>query len=281
MILAVESTPTVASQWETHLAATARQTLSDCQSLYRAVHLQPLLDRLEPGSAVLEAGCGLGQYVYTFASLGHHCTGLDFSAALLRDAAARGGELASLQPRIAWVHANILDLPQPDGALDCHASFGVLEHFTRPQQRQILAEAHRVLRPGGLLYLYVPNFWSPWTVRREMRYWYRRLIGPPLVWQRHLRTRTLRRLGRRAGFDEVYLRSVRADVALRSLALPSPLARCVPRPLRRAAATWAERAGRWCDRHNLFGYGLVYIGRKRGPVGTEDDSVGNALCGGR
>ncbi len=50
---------------------------------------------------------------------------------------------------------DIRDLPTPDGFFDGYLSFGVIEHFPQGQE-QILAEAARVVRPGGLLLLSVP-----------------------------------------------------------------------------------------------------------------------------
>ena len=71
--------PTQTTEWEHSLSATAQETMDHCRSLYDADHLIPLFDILPPGSKVVEAGCGLGQFVYMFASLGHHCIGLDYS----------------------------------------------------------------------------------------------------------------------------------------------------------------------------------------------------------
>ena len=254
--------PTVADQWEESLQAAPEETLDHCHGLYDADHLRQLLSMLPPQSTVVEAGCGLGQYVYMFASLGHHCIGLDYSAGLLEQAQARGAGLTSLTGSVDWREGNILELPLDDASIDCYASFGVLEHFTRGQQQQILREAHRVIRPGGLLYQYVPNFWSPWTVRREIRYWYRRVFPPNLVWQRNIRRAKLRKLTSQAGFSLESCQSVYAGVAIKSMAAPDRLRRMLPQRWNRGVAGWAERMGDWCDRRNTCGYGLVYIGRR-------------------
>ena len=158
---------TQTDEWEDSLTATSLETMEHCRGLYDAEHLQPLFDVLPPRSRIVEAGCGLGQFVYMFASLGHHCIGLDYSAKLVADAEARGRELNDLSGTTEWVEGTILDMPFDDDSLDCYASFGVLEHFTRAQQHTILSEANRVLRPGGILYQFVPNFWTAWTIRRD------------------------------------------------------------------------------------------------------------------
>ncbi len=187
-----QATPTETNEWEERLVATDQETMEHCEGLYDADHLQALFDVLPPKSKVIEAGCGLGQFVYMFASLGHHCIGLDYSAKLIEEAEVRGRGLPDLPGTIEWIEGTILDMPFEENSIDCYASFGVLEHFMRPQQRQILAEAHRALRPGGILYQYVPSFWSPWTVRREFRYWFRKLRPPQMVWQRNMRRSLLR-----------------------------------------------------------------------------------------
>lgn len=257
-----QATPTDTTEWEDRLVATPEATMQHCYDLYEADHLRALFDVLEPGSKIVEAGCGLGQFVYMFASLGHHCIGLDYSAKLIEQAKRRGEFLPDLSGSVEWVEGTILDMPFEDNSLDCYASFGVLEHFRRPQQRQILAEAARVLRVGGILYQYVPSFWSPWTIRREIRYWYRKLRPPHMVWQRNMRRSLVRSLCRQAGFDEVECHSVYADVALRSMKLPSVMRKACPRGIRRASNSAAKSLGRWCDRHDVLGYGLVYVGKK-------------------
>lgn len=254
--------PTQADQWEERLVATPQETIENCRGLYDGDHLRALFDTLEPNSKIVEAGCGLGQFVYMFASLGHHCIGLDYSAKLIERAQARGASLQDLPGQTEWVEATILDLPFEENSLDCYASFGVLEHFQRGQQQQIIDEAYRVLRPGGILYQYVPNFWSPWTIRREIRYWYRKLRPPGIVWQRNMRRSVVRKLCHDAGFEQVKLHSVYAEGALKTVKPPSIIRRYCPNVLRKQAESAVHRFGRWCDDRDVLGYGLVYVGRK-------------------
>jgi SAM-dependent methyltransferase len=60
-------------------------------------------------------------------------------------------------------HADILadlgkPLPVPDAAADAVVALSVLEHLREPEQ--MLREAFRILRPGGLLYVGVPFQWG-------------------------------------------------------------------------------------------------------------------------
>lgn len=160
------------------------------------------------------------------------------------------------------MQGTILSLPINSETLDCHASFGVLEHFTRPQQRAILSEAYRTLKPSGFLYLFVPNFWSPWTVRRQIRYWYRKIMPPHLVWQRNISRATLQKMCSELGFSTELIQSFYATAALETLSLPSLLSSVVPAPVRAISIKVTAELGRWCDARDVLGYGLVYVGRK-------------------
>ena len=71
------------------------------------------------------------------------------------DAEADGLAAAhAAMPGIPFVHASGTDLPLVDACLDAVASLNVLEHI--PDDVQVLAEVHRVLRPGGTAVVVVP-----------------------------------------------------------------------------------------------------------------------------
>jgi len=94
------------------------------------------------GMRVLDLGCGIGAMA---AAILKRCPGVRlFAVELLR------GPLAHARvhhPGPAYVQGNAARLPLPDGTCDrIHASW-LLEHL--PDPRPLLAEARRVLRPGG------------------------------------------------------------------------------------------------------------------------------------
>lgn len=118
------------------------------ERLWRAMQpLQPLR-----GTAFLDLGCGVGWATNLALERGAAGTGvgLDFSARAL-SAAKRH------TPKAAWVHADGTRLPFADASFDRAFSFGSLEHF--PDIRGGFAELHRVLVPGSLAVVVVPNFW--------------------------------------------------------------------------------------------------------------------------
>jgi SAM-dependent methyltransferase len=97
---------------------------------------------------ILDYGCGYGR---TLAELSHagfqNLVGVDFSAAMLARARAAA-------PRSALIRNDGQSLPFKDDCIDAVLLFAVLTCIPdNKEQRQLLAEVERVLRPGGLLYL--------------------------------------------------------------------------------------------------------------------------------
>jgi SAM-dependent methyltransferase len=88
-----------------------------------------------------------------------------------QDAAVLAQAAAHLSPPVYLVRAGALDLPFPDAFFDTVISSEVLEHL--PDDRAGLREARRVLRPGGVLAITVPNhdypfWWDPVNKTREL-----------------------------------------------------------------------------------------------------------------
>ena len=138
-----------------------------------------LLDRLLPAppARVLDVGGGPGTYAAPLARRGyrvHLVDAMPLHVEQAREVAAAvatesrglpghrgvpGGSLpqistAGSDPAAAFtaVLGDARDLPEPDASQDAVLLFGPLYHLTRAQdRRQALAEARRVLRPGGRL----------------------------------------------------------------------------------------------------------------------------------
>lgn len=58
---------------------------------------------------------------------------------------------------VADVQADVRDLPFPSGSVDEVRAFNVLEHLSEFDYPSALVEWHRVLKPGGILRVQVPN----------------------------------------------------------------------------------------------------------------------------
>ncbi len=100
------------------------------------------------GLCVLDVGCGGGLLAEELATRGCSVTGIDPSERSLA-VASEHAKREGLE--IEYQHGVAESLPLPDEAFDAVICCDVLEHVESP--RQAVAEAARVLRPGGL-YLY-------------------------------------------------------------------------------------------------------------------------------
>jgi SAM-dependent methyltransferase len=119
---------------------------------------------LPPTGTVLEAGCGLGQYVILLRERGWRAAGVDGSV----DALAACRRTAA----VPLAASDLRALAVRSGALAAYVSLGVVEHDPAGPDA-ILAEARRVLAPGGALVISVPyvnglrRLGAPWIRRRQ------------------------------------------------------------------------------------------------------------------
>ena len=101
---------------------------------------------------VLDAGCGGGRYTVAWRLLGARAVvGVDISEVGLADARAR--VVAAEVEGVRFVQSNVLTLPFGDDAFDVVFSNGVLHHTL--DWRQGVEELVRVLKPGGMGWLYL------------------------------------------------------------------------------------------------------------------------------
>lgn len=97
------------------------------------------LDTAQPGTRVLDAGCGEGVLVDEYAGR-LAIEGIDPNYGSDR---VQTGSLTAL--------------PFPDATFDRALCLDVLEHLTFDEQPRALAELFRVLKPGGALLVSIPN----------------------------------------------------------------------------------------------------------------------------
>jgi SAM-dependent methyltransferase len=102
------------------------------------------------GSVMLEGGCGQGHYVAYYRARGVRTVGLDFAQETLAVLQARAHGLI-------LCGGDVSRLPFRDRSFDVYYSGGVVEHFEAGAEAA-LAEARRVLKPGGVLLISVPYF---------------------------------------------------------------------------------------------------------------------------
>ncbi|ARU06586.1 hypothetical protein CCO03_02120 [Comamonas serinivorans] len=111
--------------------------------------IQPLQALHTPATA-LDLGCGRGEWLELLRREGWQAQGVDLDADMLADCTARGLNVA---------HADALSClrAQADASLSVVSAFHVAEHLPFEALQALVAQALRVLRPGGLLILETPN----------------------------------------------------------------------------------------------------------------------------
>jgi SAM-dependent methyltransferase len=109
---------------------------------------------LPGGRALLDVGCGDGALARKVADRYAAITATDVSPAVLAEARALAARLPDVNISFAELDAN-RPLPYPDAAFDTVVSLSTLQYLFDPEL--FLAEARRVLAPGGTLVVEVPN----------------------------------------------------------------------------------------------------------------------------
>ena len=120
---------------------------------YGRKRMDEVIDRLlgpVSGRVLLDVGCGTGFQLRRLATRGFRVFGTDPALAMARAAMAGAARCV--------VIADGEELPVRDGSVDIALCVEVLRYLRDP--RPILREAHRVLRPGGVLMLTAAPRWS-------------------------------------------------------------------------------------------------------------------------
>lgn len=147
----------------------------------------------KPGEAILDVGCGTGNYTIELARRGLKASGIDSSEEMLAWAKekARRKDLETTFQR-----ADAMNLPFPESSFEVVISTGLLCFLVEPEKA--LIEMHRVLKPGGRLIIGTLNRWSPWALFRRIKGMFKETIYNQA---RFISPTELEGLIRRAGFE--------------------------------------------------------------------------------
>jgi ubiquinone/menaquinone biosynthesis C-methylase UbiE len=129
---------------------------------------------------VVEAGCGLGRYVFLLSRFGIEIEGIDFSKETI--------DFLNIWKRkngfsTQFSYGDVKKLPYMDNSINGYLSFGVIEHFIEGPQKA-LSEAFRVLRPGGIAIITTPSkswFYYYRLLRQLCRNTIKRILGRRLT----------------------------------------------------------------------------------------------------
>jgi len=124
----------------------------DCWERFYKEHRRPWrgigkisLD-LEPGSKVLDVGCGTGKTTAALIKTGMDTTGLDFSPSAISHCISVFGNKAK------FTIAECDRMPFPDNHFDAVVAVHIFEHLNDTQMRDTVKEISRVLVPGGIVF---------------------------------------------------------------------------------------------------------------------------------
>jgi SAM-dependent methyltransferase len=126
---------TSAGQWD----AVRAELYGECAGL------AGLLALLDPDWTVGDLGCGTGELAVRLSPFVERVIGVDRSRSMLAAARRRAEGIANVELR----HGDLESVPLADGEVDA-AVLSLVLHYV-PEPATVLAEAVRVLRPGGRL----------------------------------------------------------------------------------------------------------------------------------
>lgn len=106
----------------------------------RFIHMLP------QGAMVLDAGCGPGRDAVFFSGKGFSVTGIDISDNLLEIARRK-------DPTVRFLHMDLRNMDFPDNMFDGIWACASLVHLKRDEIPVVLTAFHRILKPGGILFL--------------------------------------------------------------------------------------------------------------------------------
>ncbi|MFQ5904396.1 MAG: class I SAM-dependent methyltransferase [Candidatus Binatia bacterium] len=122
--------------------------------------VQPFLRTLPPHSRILDGGCGMGEWTVFLTNQGFDAVGIDISRRTI-------SRLNELLPGYQFLCGDVRHTNFTDASFDAYFPRGTFENFENGLE-QCVNEAHRILKPGGILFGIVP-FQNWWHILRDTK----------------------------------------------------------------------------------------------------------------
>ncbi len=121
-----------------------------------------LVERFVGRGRILDVGCGDGKFLWALDSRKWDRSGVEFAEQTVQ---LVRGKIRD----ISFIEGDIFSHQLGEGSFDVITFWHVLEHL--PRSREVLKRVHQLLRPGGWLFISLPNFDSL-QARLFQRHWY-------------------------------------------------------------------------------------------------------------
>lgn len=126
----------------------SEKMISEAKKTAFAYQLSNLKKYIRPeGKKILDVGTGFGYLLEVAEESGFDCRGIDISG--------KAVEMSSKKFPGKIARGDLISADYPDDYFDVVSMVDVLEHIAKPHE--IISEARRILKPGGLLFIISPN----------------------------------------------------------------------------------------------------------------------------
>lgn len=145
--------------------------------------------------SVVDVGCGANLIAdRELASLGKQVVGVDFTFNFLK--------LAPQDTPVTLIQGDATNLPFSDETFDAVICSETVEHI--PDDKAVINELARILRPNGLLFFTVPNLWNAARIIEMVKHLSLRVVLMPGHLREYGQTDVVRLLHGRFNIQKVY-----------------------------------------------------------------------------
>ncbi|RLC90519.1 MAG: hypothetical protein DRI37_01205 [Chloroflexi bacterium] len=135
-------------------------TSSEGEYLSRRLNAALAVAGVAPAMRVLDVGCGRGEILRHVRQLGAQAMGVDYATVAVKMSRQIAERESAAQGQSGVYQADAQRLPFTARTFDRLLMLDIVEHLYPPELERALAEAYRVLKPGGRIVVHTaPNVW--------------------------------------------------------------------------------------------------------------------------